>query len=174
MGLCMVPSWLTPASAGPLEGCSDVRRSYKFRMRPTKRQLIALRHCVDSHRELYNAALQERRDAWRYSRTRITYGDQSAQLKEIRRQRVDVGVWSFSSQQATLCRLNRAFLSFFRRVKAGGKPGYPRFKGIGRFDSVEWPKDGDGARWRPDTGRVYLQGIGEVKVTAHRPCTTKG
>ena len=80
-------------------------------------------------------------------------------------------MWSFSSQQATLRRLNKAFAEFFRRVKAakpGVKPGYPRFKGAGRFDSVEWPKDGDGARWLPEQRRVYLQGIGQVKVDLHR------
>jgi putative transposase len=146
-----------------------MRRAYKFRMRPTARQHIALAACVDSHRELYNAALQERRDAWAHCKTRICYTDQSAQLSEIRRERRDVAVWSFSSQQATLRRLNKAFDGFFRRVKARQTPGYPRFKGKGRFDSVEWPKDGDGARWRPDTGQVYLQGIGQVKVSAHRP-----
>ena len=137
-------------------------------MRPTARQHVALAACVEGHRELYNAALQERRDAWRVSRTRIGYGDQSAQLKDIRRERPDVAVWSFSSQQATLRRLNRAFDGFFRRVRAHARPGYPRFKGKARFDSVEWPRDGDGARWHPDTKRVYLQGVGQVKVSAHR------
>ncbi|HEY5854857.1 MAG TPA: transposase [Aldersonia sp.] len=145
-----------------------MRRSYKFRMRPTSRQHTALHACVGSHRELYNAALQERRDAWRHSRTRVGYGDQSAQLREIRAVRPDVGVWSFSSQQATLRRLNKAFDGFFRRITSGATPGYPRFKGADRFDSVEWPKDGDGARWHPDTNRIYLQGVGQVKVTAHR------
>jgi putative transposase len=145
-----------------------MRRAYKFRMRPTARQHIALAGCVEGHRELYNAALQERRDAWRTSRTRIRYGDQSAQLRDIRRGRPDVAVWSFSSQQATLRRLDRAFDGFFWRVKAGRAPGYPRFKGAHRFDSVEWPKDGDGARWHPDTKRVYLRGVGQLKVTAHR------
>jgi putative transposase len=77
-------------------------------------------------------------------------------------------VWSFSSQQATLRRLNKAFDGFFRRMKAGQPPGYPRFKGKARFDSVEWPKDGDGARWLPDHKRVYLQGIGQIKVHQHR------
>ena len=145
-----------------------MRRAYKFRLRPTARQHIALAACLDGHRELYNAALQERRDAWRGSRTRISYGDQSAQLSGIRAVRSDLAVWSFSSQQATLRRLNRAFDGFFRRVKVGAKPGYPRFKGKARFDTVEWPKDGDGARWHPGTRRVYLQGVGQVKVTAHR------
>ncbi len=139
-----------------------------FPLRPSARQYIALATCVEAHRELYNAALQERRDAWSHSKTRIGYGDQSAQLTDIRSARPDQAVWSFSSQQATLRRLNKAFAGFFRRVKRGEKAGYPRFKGKARFDSVEWPKDGDGARWLPERRRVYLQGIGEVKVHLHR------
>ena len=145
-----------------------MRRSFVFRLRPTARQHVALASCVEAHRELYNAALQERRDAWAHSKTRVYYGDQSAQLTEIRATRLDQGVWSFSSQQATLRRLNKAFAGFFRRVTVGQKAGYPRFKGMARFDSVEWPRDGDGARWLPEQRRVYLQGIGEVKVDLHR------
>ena len=64
--------------------------------------------------------------------------------------------------------MNKSFDGFFRRVKAGQKAGYPRFKGKARFDSVEWPKDGDGARWLPESRRVYLQGVGQVKVHVHR------
>jgi putative transposase len=79
-----------------------------------------------------------------------------------------MAAWSFSSQQATLPRLNRAFAGFYRRVRAGETPGYPRFKSAHRFCSVEWPKDGDGCRWHPEIRRVYLQGIGQVKVTVHR------
>jgi len=143
-----------------------------FRLRPTARQHVALAACVAAHRELYNAALQERRDAWSHaSKTRISYGDQSAQLTSMRAARPDQAVWSFSSQQATLRRLNKAFGGFFRRVKTakpGMRAGYPRFKGQARFDSVEWPKDGDGARWLPESRRVYLQGIGQVKVHLHR------
>lgn len=145
-----------------------MRRAYKFRLRPSARRHIALTACVESHRELYNSALQERRDGWMHSKTKIRYTDQAAQLTEIRSVRADVAVWSYSSQQATLRRLNKAFDGFFRRVKAGGKVGYPRFKGSGRFDTVEWPKDGDGACWHPDSSRVYLQGVGQVKVSAHR------
>jgi putative transposase len=127
------------------------------------------------HRSLYNGALQERRDAYGHvSKTSITYGDQSAQLKEIRafdpeRQ----GRWSFSSQQATLCRLDRAFQAFFRRIKAGQAPGYPRFKGVGHFDTVTFPKDGDGCRWdstpHEKQTRVRLQGVGHIRVHRHRP-----
>jgi putative transposase len=152
-----------------------VRRSFKYLLRPTAKQAAALTAMLGDHRALYNAALQERRDAYRHpSRTSVRYGDQSAQLKDIRAFDPDHARWSFSSQQATLRRLDKAFAAFFRRVKAGKAPGYPRFKGAGWFDTVEWPKDGDGCRWdsvphHPTQTRVRLQGVGHVRVHQHRP-----
>jgi putative transposase len=149
-----------------------MRRAYVFRLRPTVRQHIAVAACVESHRELYNAALQERRDAWAHSKTRINYGDQSAQLTDIRSARPEAAVWSFSSQQAPLRRLNKAFAGVFRRLKAakpGVKPGYPRFKGKARFDGVEWLKDGDGARWLPEQRR----GPGKASARSRPTCTDR-
>ncbi len=100
-----------------------MRRTYKFLLRPTGQQTAALTTMLRDHRALYNAALQERRDAYAHpSKTQIRYGDQSAQLKEIRAFDPDQVRWSFSSQQATLRRLNLAFQAFFRRVKAGETP----------------------------------------------------
>ncbi|MPY53851.1 RNA-guided endonuclease InsQ/TnpB family protein [Streptomyces acidicola] len=150
-------------------------RAYKFLLRPTVGQEAALQAMLADHCFLYNGALQERRDAYRHvSRTSITYGGQSAQLKEIRAFDPECqGRWSFSSQQATLRRLDKAFQAFFGRVKAGEKPGYPRFKGVGHFDTVTFPKDGDGCRWDStphDTQtRLRLQGVGHVRVHQHRP-----
>ncbi|MFF0596779.1 RNA-guided endonuclease InsQ/TnpB family protein [Streptomyces antibioticus] len=150
-------------------------RAYKFLLRPTRGQAAALAGMLRDHCSLYNGALQERRDAYRHtSKTSIKYGGQSAQLKAIRafdpeRQ----GRWSFSSQQATLRRLDKAFAAFFRRVRAGRTPGYPRFKGVGHFDTVVFPKDGDGCRWdstpHDRRTRVRLQGVGHVRVHRHRP-----
>jgi putative transposase len=129
---------------------------------------------LEDHRQLYNGALEHRKAAYRMAGVPIRYGEQSADLKHIRRGDPDgQGRWSFCSQQATLRRLDKAFAAFFRRVKAGEKPGYPRFKGRGWFDTVEWPEDGDGCRWdsAPGSGppRLRLQGIGHVKVRQHRP-----
>ncbi|MER5227712.1 RNA-guided endonuclease InsQ/TnpB family protein [Streptomyces flaveus] len=150
-------------------------RAYRFVLRPTVRQAQALRDMLRDHCSLYNAAVQERRDAWRHaSKTTVRYGDQSAQLKDIRAFDAErQGRWSFSSQQATLRRLDKAFAAFFRRVKAGGTPGYPRFKGAGHFDTVVFPKDGDGCRWDSTPHdrqvRVRLQGVGHIRVHQHRP-----
>ncbi|MFF3327031.1 RNA-guided endonuclease InsQ/TnpB family protein [Streptomyces sp. NPDC002889] len=154
-------------------------RAYKFLMRPTLGQAIALGEMVRDHCSLYNGALQERRDAYRHvSKTTVRYGQQSAQLKEIRALDPErQGRWSFSSQQATLRRLDKAFAAFFRRIKAGDKPGYPRFRGVGRFDTVDFPKDGDGCRWdstpHAPVTRVRLQGVGHVRVHQHRAVVGK-
>ncbi|MET7987371.1 transposase [Streptomyces sp. NPDC005281] len=154
-------------------------RAYKFLMRPTVRQTAALGEMLRDHCSLYNGALQERRDAYRHaSKTSVKYGQQSAQLKDIRafdpeRQ----GRWSFSSQQATLRRLDKAFAAFFRRVKSGETPGYPRFRSINWFDTADFPKDGDGCRWdstpHDPVTRVRFQGVGHVKVNEHRPVVGK-
>ncbi|MQS37531.1 RNA-guided endonuclease InsQ/TnpB family protein [Streptomyces katsurahamanus] len=154
-------------------------RAYKFLMRPTVGQAIMLGEMLRDHCSLYNGALQERRDAYRHvSKTSVKYGTQSAQLKDIRafdpeRQ----GRWSFSSQQATLRRLDKAFAAFFRRVKSGETPGYPRFRGANWFDTVEFPKDGDGCRWdstpHGSVTRVRFQGVGHVKVNQHRAVVGK-
>ncbi|MGW7026883.1 RNA-guided endonuclease InsQ/TnpB family protein [Streptomyces xanthophaeus] len=148
-------------------------------MRPTAGQEIALGEMLRDHCSLYNGALQERRDAYRHvSKTSVKYGMQSVQLKEIRafdpeRQ----GRWSFSSQQATLRRLDKAFAAFFRRVKSGETPGYPRFRGVNWFDTVDFPRDGDGCRWdatpHDPVTRVRFQGVGHVRVNQHRPVAGK-
>ena len=145
-----------------------MRRAYKFRVYPTCGQASRAALCLRDHQRMYNAALEERREAWKRRTVSIRYGQQSAQLKDIRAFDPEQGRWSFSSQQATLRRLDKAMAAFCRRCKAGQAPGYPRFKALDRWDSVEWPKDGDGCRWKPGIGRMYLQGAGHIKVHAHR------
>jgi putative transposase len=151
-----------------------VIRAYKFLLRPTARQTVTLGEMLRDHCSLYNGALEHRRTAYHRAGVTIRYGEQSAELKAIRADDPGgQGRWSFSSQQATLRRLDKAFAAFFRRIKAGQTPGYPRFKGAGHFDTVVFPKDGGGCRWDatphdPQT-RIRLQGVGHVRVHQHRP-----
>jgi putative transposase len=148
-------------------------RAYKFLLRPTRRQAAMLAECLEDTRQLYNAAMEERREAWRMRKVSVSFYAQDAQLKEIRA--IDperYGQWAFSCERAAIRRLDRAFKAFYRRVKSGEKPGYPRFKGRGWWDSIEW-EAGNGARWdsvpHPTVTRVRLQGIGNVRVHQHRP-----
>lgn len=147
-----------------------MRKAYKFRVYPTARQETRAHQLLGDHCDLYNAALQERRDAYQHSKTSIGYGDQSAQLKEIRRADPDgQGRHSFSSQQQTLRRLNTVFSGFFKRAK-NGQAGYPRFKPRSRFDQVMFVA-GDGSKWENTTGKwayATFQAVGRVRVKQHR------
>jgi putative transposase len=74
---------------------------------------------------------------------------------------------NFSSAQGTLRRLDQAFASFFRRVKAGEEPGYPRYKSRDRFNSILFPSHGDGIRFKGN--RLKVQHVGTIRVCLHRP-----
>ena len=153
-----------------------MRRAYKLRAYPTRPQEGRAIQLLADHCDLYNAALQERREAWRMRKLRIRYGDQSAQLKDIRAtDPAGQGRHSFTAQQQTLRRLNAAFSAYFKRVRAAKgsarRVGYPRFKPYRRFDQVLFVA-GDGARWEPaDGGRwahATFQSVGRIKVKQHR------
>jgi putative transposase len=143
-----------------------MRKSFKYRLYPNRLQATALAARLESHRTLYNCALEHRRWSWERG-VAVSYYDQSAELKDIRREDEGLAACNFSSCQATLRRLHRSFNAFFRRVKAGEKAGYPRFKGRDRFDTVDFPSHGDGCRF--SGSRVTFQGVGSVKVKYHRP-----
>jgi putative transposase len=145
-----------------------MRKAYKFRLYPNRSQAEALDAMLEAHRRLYNLALRERRDVYEAEERSVTYGEQSGRFKETRKALPSFAATNFSSAQATLRRLDKAFKAYFRRVKSGDAPGYPRFKPEGRFRTVEFPSYGDGCRLK-DNERLYLQQIGHVKVKLHRP-----
>ena len=129
------------------------------------------------HCDLYNAALEERREAWRMRRVSVSYGMQSAQLRDIRRTDPQgQGRYSFTAQQQTLRRLNVVFAAFYARAKNEGKAGYPRFKPYSRFNQVGFVA-GDGAKLAPagpgGWARAAFQAVGSVKVRQHRPVPGK-
>jgi putative transposase len=156
------------------EGTAAVRRAFEFRAYPTRPQEARAVRLLADHCDLYNAALEERREAWRMHRVSICYSVQSSQLKDIRHADPQgQGRHSFTAQQQTLRRLDAAFAAFYMRVKKRkGKAGYPRFKPYGRFHQVGFVA-GDGAKWAPaeasGLARAAFQAVGSVKVHQHRP-----
>ena len=117
--------------------------------------------------ELYNAALEDRRGAWKWERRSVSYFDQCRTLTELRSVRPEVLDCGVTVCKGTLKRLDRAFCAFYRRIQSGQTPGFPRFKSVGRFDSVQW-EDTCGWRLHPDRRRLHLYGIGVVKLRLHR------
>ncbi|HWQ34337.1 MAG TPA: transposase [Blastocatellia bacterium] len=144
-----------------------MRKAYRYRLYPTGKQAAFLDGQVAEACRLYNAALQERRDAYRIAGRSLNYYEQANQLKEIRAAG-DLALENFSCSQDVLRRVDKTFKTFFARVKKGGTAGFPRFKPRSRFDSITFPSYGDGCRLLP-YGKLKIQGAGHIKVKLHRP-----
>jgi putative transposase len=141
------------------------KQAYKFRLYPTRKQVQALTSTLDRCRELYNAALQERRDAYRMAGKHITYYDQANQLPEIKEIREEYRDIHSQVLQDVLRKADKAFQAFFVRCKRGDTPGFPRYKGKGHFDSFTYPQAGFSLT---HDSRLTLSKIGSMKVKLHR------
>ena len=142
-------------------------RAFQFVLSPTVKQERALTTLFLEQCRLYNAALEERRGVWQLERRAVSRFDQYKTLTGMADQEPTLMAFGVTVARGTLLRLDRAFKAFFRRAAAGETPGFPRFRSARRFDSVEWP-DTDGWRIDETTGRLYLRGIGHLKVRLHR------
>ena len=170
-------------------------KAFKYRLYANKHTTEKLQWVLDRCRELYNAGVQERRDAYE---TRVkrhpNYYDEASRkqlakehassvyeqkrdLVEIKEIRPEYQEIASHVLQDVLFRLEDTFKAFFRRVKHGEKPGYPRFQGRARYDSFTYP---DGAGWKRDAHKrpadkkgmlrvnLHLTKIGTVKLHLHR------
>src|SRR5207249_5944971 len=141
-----------------------MRKSFKYRINPTKNQTKKLDNTLGICCELYNAALQERRDAYRIAGKSINYYDQAVQLPDIKKTRTDLATVHSQILQDALKRLDKAMDAFFRRIKKGEKPGYPRFRSRARYNSFTYAQSG----FELKNGRLALSKIGHIKINLHR------
>ncbi|MBE0674836.1 MAG: IS200/IS605 family element transposase accessory protein TnpB [Bacteroidales bacterium] len=138
-------------------------RTYKYRLRPTKKQAFILKDIFFQMQAVYNDALNERRWYWQRSRRSISYYDQWPRIRDERHALPgEMGLLNATSIQQMLRRVNKAYRKFYKEEKAG----LPRFKSAKRFKSVEY-KHGDGSKVKGD--RLYIQYVGDIKIRLHRP-----
>lgn len=146
--------------------------TFRYRLLPTKRQHRALEAILESQRELYNAALQERIDAFRKAKVNRSHFDQLKALTEWRRSDEEARSLALNVQRATLNRLDNAYRGFFRRIKRGEKAGLPRFQGKERFNSFGF-REFRGISLKG--GRIRFSGMpGSIRVYLHREMPRDG
>jgi putative transposase len=146
-----------------------VRKTFKYKLKPTPEQERAMEFVLRRCRELYNAALQERKDAWQKCEVSVTLTNQSAELPAIKEVRPEYRDINAQVLQDVLTRLDRAFQRFFARVKTGETPGYPRFQGVNRYNSFTYKQIGEHGGARLDNGFLVLSKIGRLAVRWSRP-----
>jgi putative transposase len=144
-----------------------MRLTYKYRIRPTKAQQRQLEIMLELCRSVYNATLATRKNAYERHKERLNYYDTAALLPFWKGLATDLKQVHSQVLQNVQIRVDLAFKAFFRRVKAGEEPGYPRFKGKGQYKSITYPQYGKGVKLVGDL--LTLWKVGTVRINLHRP-----
>jgi putative transposase len=139
-------------------------KSYKYKLKPSAKIIAIFESWLALLCELYNAALQERRDAYRINHLSINYTAQANQLPGIKKDRPDLARIHSQVIQNVLKRVESAFENFFRRVKEGQRAGFPRFRSRSRYVSFTYPQSGFSLKGK----KLHLSKIGKVEVHLSR------
>ncbi|HEX6819662.1 MAG TPA: transposase [Ktedonobacterales bacterium] len=151
-----------------------MRKTFKYRLYPNKQQQRLLEQQIEECRWLYKHLLAGRRDAWQEHQKSLGLYDQQATLPTLKAERPSLAGVHSQVLQNVAVRSDLAFQAFFRRckserTKAGEAPGYPRFRGKGRYNSITFPQVPIGCRLEAEGKRVRIANVGRVKVVLHRP-----
>jgi putative transposase len=142
-----------------------IRKSFQFRLRLTKKQTRILQALLDECRWLYNELLEQRKLCYEELNISLSKYEQSMFLPLLKAERPGLDIVHSQVLQNVVDRLDKAFQAFFRRCKAGKKPGFPRFRGMHRYNSFCYPQSGFAL-----VGNILkLSKIGNIRVKMHRP-----
>ena len=141
-----------------------MRKTYKFRIYPNKPQQRQMERSLEICRQVYNRTLVERKAAYDERGKTLSKYTLNKLLPEWKKENPEYKEVFSQTLQEVQERIDLAFKHFFRRVKNGEKPGYPRFKGKGWYDSFTYPQMG----FKLQGSDLCLSKIGNVRVKVHR------
>jgi putative transposase len=142
-------------------------KTFEFKLRTNKSFVEACECELEHSRQLYNAALAERISCYQITGASLGYVEQSRHLTQARTL-PEVKSHLRAIQQDALERLDEAFEGFFRRIKNGEKPGFPRFKGKDRYHTFS--QKYEKVRPCPIKGdKLRVPGVGTCRVRLSRP-----
>jgi putative transposase len=139
-------------------------KAYKFRIYPTKSQKTVMERTLDLCRWTYNQTLAYRKDSWEKEGKSVSKYETHNLLPTWKSDKPELNEVFSQTLQNVQERVDLGIKAFFRRVKAGKNPGYPRFRGRGWYDSFTYPQKG----FRLESGKLYLSKIGFIKIKLHR------
>jgi len=145
-----------------------VKRIETVRLYPTASQDAALHHALHVTRHLYNAALQQRKDAYRLRAISVSMKMQYAEVTALRKESAHLAGVYRECEDAVLRRLDVAMQAFFRRCKRGETPGFPRYKAARRWRQITYPHGDRALVFDAPQHRVRIPGVGSVKLRKGR------
>jgi len=143
-------------------------KTFEYRIRPNKQFIVACEKALEDSRFVYNCALEQRIRVYNASGKTISFYEQSRQLTQARNELPELKGVLRTIQSDALERLDEAFDAFFRRLKRGEKPGFPRFKGRNRYHTFS--QKYEKVRRCPIKGdKLTVPGVGTCRVRLSRP-----
>ena len=142
-----------------------MRKTMKYRLYPTKHQQRLLDGTLDTCRQVYNQTLAHRQEAWEQRQDTLSLYETNAMLTQWKQEHPALATVHSQVLQQAQERVDLAYKAFFRRVKAGDTPGFPRFRGPRRYDSFTFKQSG----FRVENSLVSLSKIGSIRMVLHRP-----
>lgn len=142
-----------------------MRRTFKYRANINRQTAQNVERWLELCRQLYNAALEQRIDAYQRRDKSLSYYDQSAELPGLKVEFPEFKQVDAQCFRETLKRIDKAYKAFFRRVKGGAKPGFPRFKAKNRYHSFTLQQHS----WRLDGRYLHIRNVGRFKLFLSRP-----
>src|SRR3989440_6493924 len=148
-----------------------MRKMFQYRIYPTKKQETRLNETLEECRWLYNHLLQRRKEVYEQDGLSLSLYQQQATFPILKTERPSLATVHSQVLQNVAVRLDLAMKAFFRRVKEQAQePGFPRFKGQNRYDSITYPQSGFQI---DEQGKLSASGIGHLKIVLHRPIKGK-
>lgn len=141
-----------------------MRKTYQFLLYPTKAQKTKLQASLNACRWVYNNTIATRKQTWEEEQKSFSLYDTNRLLPQWKKDKSDLADAFSQCLQNAQVRVDLAFKAFFRRVKVGEKPGYPRFRGFDRYDSFTFPQSG----FNLIEDKLKMSKIGSVKIVKHR------
>jgi putative transposase len=142
-----------------------MKLTYRYRAYANKETLEHVSQWLELCRRLYNVALANRIECWQEDHETVSGYDQANALPDFKIVHPEYQNVGSQVLQNVLERLDKAYKGFFRRVKAGGKAGFPRFRGRGWYDSFTLKQTG----WKLEGNHLHIAKVGIFKLHLSRP-----
>jgi len=139
-------------------------KTYNFKIEPTNKQKDMILNTLNLCRWLYNSSLEQRIFEYKTHKKSISFYTQKKELPLLKKELPEFKQVHSQVLQNVMERLDKAYQSFFKRLKKGEKAGFPRFQGKNRYDSFTYAQSG----FQLNGKFLKLSKIGEVRIKSHR------
>ena len=143
-----------------------MQKTLQYRLYPTKSVKRILENQLSECCFIYNFCLSVRKTTYEQTDKSLNYYDFAKQLPDLKEAFPELKQVHSQVLQDVLKRNDKAYQNFFRRIKQGGAPGYPRYKNKDRYDSITYPQYGNGCS--VEGSILHFSKTGDIKMVLHR------